>query len=299
MFDLRYHVASLAAVFLALIIGILVGVGISSGGFVKKSERKLLNDRISDLQRQLDAATQQASQLSEAQQAAQTFIQDSYPALMDSRLRGKRVALVFVGPIDGRLRTLVERTLADAGATAPLRIRALKVPIDLGTMDAVLASRPGLAAYAGATRAADIGQELGREFVAGGETPLWNVLSPQLVAERLGGEKDPADAVVVVRSAQPQQAATARFLAGFYTGLASSDIPAVGVETSTTVPSAMDAFARAHVSSVDDVDTPAGRLALAVLLAGGNAGHYGLKASAGSGVLPPLEPVPPPTTTGG
>ena len=32
MFDLRYHVASLAAVFLALIIGILVGVGISREG---------------------------------------------------------------------------------------------------------------------------------------------------------------------------------------------------------------------------------------------------------------------------
>ncbi|MGH3116966.1 MAG: copper transporter, partial [Gaiellales bacterium] len=28
MFDIRYHVASLAAVFIALVIGILVGVGL-------------------------------------------------------------------------------------------------------------------------------------------------------------------------------------------------------------------------------------------------------------------------------
>jgi hypothetical protein len=34
--DLRYHVASLSAVFLALIVGILVGVGISGRGFVDK-----------------------------------------------------------------------------------------------------------------------------------------------------------------------------------------------------------------------------------------------------------------------
>ena len=46
MFDLRYHVASLAAVFLALVIGILVGVGISSGGFVQKGERRILNAKI-------------------------------------------------------------------------------------------------------------------------------------------------------------------------------------------------------------------------------------------------------------
>ena len=56
MFDLRYHVASLAAVFLALIIGIVVGVGISSGGFVKKGERKLLTDQIADLRNRLSAA---------------------------------------------------------------------------------------------------------------------------------------------------------------------------------------------------------------------------------------------------
>ena len=56
MFDLRYHVASLTAVFIALIIGILVGVGISSGGFVKKSERRILNDQIEKVQRELDAA---------------------------------------------------------------------------------------------------------------------------------------------------------------------------------------------------------------------------------------------------
>ena len=36
MFDLRYHVASLAAVFVALIIGILVGVGISDRGLVDR-----------------------------------------------------------------------------------------------------------------------------------------------------------------------------------------------------------------------------------------------------------------------
>ena len=51
------------------------------------------------------------------------------------------------------------------------------------------------------------------------------------------------------------------------------------------------------MSSVDDVDTTVGRLALALLLAGGQPGHYGVKETATDGAVPPIEPVV--TTTGG
>jgi len=56
MFDLRYHVASLAAVFLALVIGILVGVGIADRGYVDKAQRGLLEQRIAKLRSDLSDA---------------------------------------------------------------------------------------------------------------------------------------------------------------------------------------------------------------------------------------------------
>ena len=56
MFDLRYHVASLTAVFVALVIGILVGVGLSGKGFVNDAERANLNGQIADLRQERDAA---------------------------------------------------------------------------------------------------------------------------------------------------------------------------------------------------------------------------------------------------
>ena len=44
---------------------------------------------------------------------------------------------------------------------------------------------------------------------------------------------------------------------------------------------------------MDSVDTQIGKLALALLLAGGAEGHYGLKTSADDGTLPaPIEPLP-------
>jgi Copper transport outer membrane protein, MctB len=298
MFDLRYHVASLAAVFLALVIGILVGVGISSGGFVSKGERSLLNRKIDELQRSLDAARLRTGDLSRTQRGATTYVEESYPLLMAGRLASRRVALVFVGPVDANVRDLVERTLVDAGAGATLRMRAIRVPVDLEALDTMLDGRPALARYSRPDAARELGRRLAQELVRGGRAPVWRLLSPQLVAERSGNEGLPAEAVVVARSVASQQGPTSRLLRGFYEGLASSGVPAVGVETSRASATAVDAFGKAGLSSVDFVDTEVGRLALALLLAGGRPGSYGLKQTATDGILPPIEAVAAPAVPG-
>ena len=288
MFDLRYHVASLVAVFLALIIGILVGVGISGKGFVSDSERSLLNERIADLKNRLDSATTRSNDLARAQRAAQTFVADVYPAVMDGRMLGSRVGLVFAGPTDGRVRSLVEQSLDDASGDAPVRTRALKLPIDLPSLRRALARRPALAALATERRLGDLGKRLGHDFATGGDSPAWKLLAPQLVEEQSGNDAPPLDAVVVSRSVPAQSGATARFLAGFYSGLASAGIPAVGAERLRAKDSAIDAFSRENLSTVDDLDTEAGRLALVLLLSGASPGSYGLKKSADDGVLPAI-----------
>jgi Copper transport outer membrane protein, MctB len=296
MFDLRYHVASLAAVFLALVIGILVGVGISSGGFVQKGERRILNDKIDELGRSLDTARARTGDLSRAQRAAATYVEESYPMLMADRLARRRVALVFVGPVDAEMRDLVERMLVDAGAGTTLRMRALRVPIDTDALGGLLDGRPVLARLGRPEAVRDLGRRLAHELVRGGRAPVWRLLSPQLVAERSGNEGLAADAVVVARSVPPQQGPTSRLLRGFYEGLAASGVPAVGVETSQAATTAVDAFDKASLSSVDFVDTEVGRFALALLLAGGRPGSYGLKQTATDGILPPIEAVVAPAT---
>lgn len=288
MFDLRYHVASLAAIFVALVIGILVGVGISSSNTISNSERKVLDEQKAELQARLDTEVQRANGLAAAQRAAQAFIAEGYPSVLRERLRGKRIAVVFIGSPDGRSRGLVQEALTDANAVAALRFRALKVPIDPVTLSRTLVRRPALAPFAGSPQLGKLGLALGQELVAGGDSPLWNALSSQLVVERSGGMQRPVDGVVLVRSAQPQGGPTARFLTGLYTGLGASAAPLVGVETSGTTPSATGVYRKLGISSVDDLETAAGRLALVALLAGAQPGHYGLDETADSAIIPPL-----------
>jgi hypothetical protein len=285
MFDLRYHVASLAAVFLALVIGILVGVGIS--GPVDSEKTKLLEGEVADLQQRLDRSASDSIATDREQQAARTFISETYPALVHNRLRGKQIAVVFVGSVVGGTRSTVSRALTDAGAVQ-LRLRALKVPIDVHQVEGALAAQPAAGGLVGKSHLESLGRALGEELVLGGDTPLWNSLTDPLVEQREGGGKAPADGVVLVRTVAPQRAATSRFLLGLYSGLASAGAPAVGVEQTDAADSATAVYRESGLSTVDDVDTPIGRLALVLLLAGASPGQYGVKDSAGDGALPPL-----------
>lgn len=298
MFDLRYHVASLAAVFLALTIGIVLGVGISDRAFPQGTEREVLENEIQNLRQQVDAYRQEQTADADTQRAADAIMRETYPVLVSGRLRSAQIAVVFVGPVDAKTSDDVQRALASAGAPPILRLRAIKVPVDRVSLENALRGRAALTSYAGASGLRALGEDLGRELIDGGRTPLWDGLARQLVEERSGGSESPADAVVVARSAEPQHGSTARFLAGLYAGLADGGVPAVGVEQSGSKPAEIGAFQRAGLSTVDAVDTPAGRAALVLLLAGAQPGDYGFKRSAHDGPLPAVASVLSPSARG-
>jgi hypothetical protein len=287
VFDFRYHVVSLAAVFLALLFGIVIGVGISGRGVLDEAERLRLTADIDRLGRDLEAAQARTAD----QQAAQQYLQETYDVVMRNRLAGRAIALVFVGDVQSGVRRQIVEGITDAGGR-PIAMRALAVPIDPDRLDAVLGRDEELEALAGEENLGQLGRRLGEELVAGGETPLWDVLSPLLVTE-VSGPSVAADGVVVARTAgdAAEEEATRRFLDGLYAGLAGT-VPAVAVETTGRRPSLIEGFRRTSLSSVDNVDHDVGRVALAVLLAGGPVGHYGVRD--GAVLIPPVEPVEPP-----
>ncbi len=306
MFGLRYHVASLAAVFVALAVGILLGVAVSgkvtdAGEDIELQNLKLENE---NLQKDLDEARAAAQAATEQDQGSEELFARSYPTLMDGRLEGKNIAVVFLGPADGGLRADVEGALADADGGAPARVVALDVPVDATELGAALESDELLTGYVGDEGDfSDLGRELGREIAEGDET-LWTVLQSQLVEEQSGSPSESIDAVVVVTTWTPPEdgdgdaanaaaeaAATSSLMEGIVSGLDSAGIPVVGVARTEDPPSILEAYRDQGISSVDDVDVSAGRLALALLLAGAGPGHYGFGDGATDGVIPPIEPL--------
>jgi hypothetical protein len=296
MFDFRYHVASLAAVFFALVIGILVGVALASHG-LGNTERKRLEEDLRRAESQADVLRTQVETVRSDAVADRAFVEGTYKSVMAGRLKGKKIAVLFIGSSESVRRSAIATALADAGAGSPLRIRFVKVPVDPDLLAKRLANKPLLANYAGPDQLKNLGHDLGQEFVAGTDTPLWSALQNILVEEKVGQEKPPADGVVIVRSVTPQTGPTALFLRGLYAGLADVGVPAVGVERTSEAVSAIKAFQRAGFATVDDIETPIGKLALVALLADPLlTGSYGTKKTA-QDPLPPIAPLP--ATAGG
>jgi len=302
MFTWRYHVASLAAVFLALAVGILLGVAVS--GKVSEATRTLNEDERNRLRDEAEQARERAELSDRRRASAEALIESAYPALMESRLEDGRFAILFLGPVQGDVRSAVERALVDAGSGRPGRLIALDTPVDVQELDEVLLGDEMLAAYAeDGDDFTELGEALGREFIERGESPLWGALSAQLVEERSGTSSLAVDGAVVIRSWTPtsedldeatETQATMTLVDGLVEGLKSGGFPVVGVETLAALgeESQIDLYRQQGISSVDNVDTLAGRIALALLLAGGPPGNYGLKDSATDGVTPPIEPLP-------
>jgi hypothetical protein len=138
----------------------------------------------------------------------------------------------------------------------------------------------------------DIAAALGTEFVTGGRAPLWTALAQTLVDEQKGPLQPLVDGVVVARTAKPQQGETMGFLASLYSALARTGVPAIGVQEAGAGLSAVQPFASNGLSTVDSIDTVPGKLALVVLLAGGERGDYGVEETAKDGIIPPLGDLP-------
>jgi Copper transport outer membrane protein, MctB len=291
MFDLRYHVTSLAAVFIALLIGILVGVALASHG-LGNSERKGLEDDVRRAQKNAADSQAQVEALKQKNRGDSSFVDDTYNALMTDRLKDKRVAVLYVGSVDHAIQGEIATAIKDAGGGTAARMYAVQVPIDAAAIEKRLGKSAALAKYAGSDHLRQLGQQLGRAFVTGGKMPIWSALHTMIVQEatpRFGASRRPVDAVIVVRTADPQTGDSAPFVQGLYQGLGSAGVPAVGVAQSKNDFTAKPVFQQAKLSTVDDLDLDAGKLALAIVLSTpASRADYGINAD---DLLPPVTPV--------
>ena len=293
MFDLRYHVASLAAVFVALVLGIFVGVGLSGRGFVSDAERENLQAQIDGLSIERDEALARIGDADLRGEAFDDFVRVAYPELVRDRLDGLSIALVFVGSVDQGLADTVRRSIADAGGRVSV-LRALRVPLQVEAVDGRLGAGAETRELAGAGNRERLGREVARELVAAGPNPVLELVAAELVEEQSGTAAAALDGVVVARPAPPQGGETQEFLSGLYAGFAAFPGSAVGVDTSDANAPAAPVFRQRGLGTVSGVDATSGQIALVFLLAGARPGSYGAGENAVDGTLPAPPPLPTP-----
>jgi hypothetical protein len=270
VFDFRYHALSLVAVFLALGIGILLGSTIGDN-LASQANKDLSSSLRGDLLKARADAREANSNVSQRDR----IIQAAFPRIVGNKLEGKRVAIIATGKLPQDLESDVRKTVGDAGGSidSVSTVTDNVKPSDLG---AVLGGR---FAKVGNDTAQDraLGRRLARSIVVGARS---TVDLKDRFSSQFSGDYAGADAVVFYRSAPDKRdGAHLAIEEGLAEGARRSKVPVVGVEQSTTDPSQVPWYADRGLSSVDDVDLPGGRVALALALAGAE-GSFGVKSTA-------------------
>jgi hypothetical protein len=271
----RYHAASLAAVFLALAIGILIGVGF--GDNVLTNTKK---DLEASLTGDLNAARSRSDQLAGQLARSNEFEQRIYPVLVRGQLRGRKVGVLALGGLPDDISQSIEDALAPPGAQL-VSVGVVSEPPDLASLSSVLDKTRLFDLQTNDDSIEALGKGVGRQFVFGGN--LLDKVGSRLFS-RASGDFGGLDSVIVVRQQpsdlDPQaKAENGRLESGLLDGIAATGVKPVGVESSETDPSSISFFSSHDLSTVDDVDFVSGQVAMVFALLGAE-GSFGVKESA-------------------
>ena len=269
--DLRYHVVSLISVFLALAVGVLLGVAMADNGVLDEQLRAQVSGIRADLEGQrarLDEKDERIAALEERAAGDDAMLAGISEAVILDRLEGTNVALVLGPYADEGTAEAIQDALALSGA-ALTSVTELEPPEP--TMGGTTATPQEqyaeeaariLAPYAATGDVASAGPEA-VVFLGGGNPP------PEVSGEALNALTD-------------SEAAMVRVWQG-------ANVRVVGAEASGDGRSQVPQYNDLGVPSVDNADRPAGRAALVLLAAGVAAdGAYGTKETASD----PFPPVP-------
>lgn len=298
MFDYRYHALSLAAVLLALAVGVVIGVAIGDSDLVSSAKSGIVHNLSSEVSSAQNGESQLRAQLA----GEEAFTNDLYPIAVHGLLAGRNIGLMFLGGSSNRVNSLVRSAVTQAGGDLATVV-AVREPLDLpgvaleaaGTHYAAIGA-VGASGPTGSTSVTEadtqlvepFGMLVGKQLVSGGQLVDQELLSR--VRNRLLSAFDGAlgrlQGLVVMR-AQPtgmttvQSQTSGAFNSGVIDGVTAAGVPAVGVETTATEPSQVPWYQSQGISSVDNLETTAGQAALIYALAGSH-GAYGTKSTANS-----------------
>lgn len=267
--DLRYHITSLVAVFLALGLGIVIGSSLLGDEKLFEQQRKLLNRLEGDLaglrqdKKKLEGEMQD---LGYRLKREQDFNQAVLPLLTQDKLLGKRVAIIQATSTTAtaEVSELVS-CLKHAGAEVLSTTSLLRYQGDEEKLAEILGTDDGsfeeLMDY--------LGQALALGFGKQRLKPL-----EDLGYLRLGGKYDlPVETVIIYegKSVAPDD------ISGIMVQALKEHLQVAAVENSTAPSSSLSGK---EILLVDNIDEASGRVALVYALASDGLGHFGIKEGA-------------------
>ncbi|KAF1086515.1 hypothetical protein SPSYN_00234 [Sporotomaculum syntrophicum] len=277
--DYKYHIASLVAVFLALGIGILIGSTLLGNDALIDYQKQVTNGLENQLQtlREANEIVQaRANTLETDANIHKEFEKQVLPVLTAGRLAGKTFAIVELNNF-GFPPELTE-VIKNAGGrvssiTSVNAIEDEKQVITTLQQELVWPVATGDELYK------RLGIEIANCLTTGENEAVTGYLVEKGLLKTNGEYGIPVDGLIIVGGSYSEEDRNMHAdisLIDYYKEL---NIPVVGVEETDVISSSMKEYQHKHISTVDNIDTIPGQMAM-VLALSGQPGHYGVKSTA-------------------
>lgn len=275
MFDFRYHIISLVAVFLALGIGTLFGIMVVEEGVVSEQEKAL----ISRIERDFDKLRRENSEADKSLKEAEDFQKAIIPLTVTDKLLNQNVALIVTTSLNEETKNSLVKVLTLSGAniastTVISADLGLKENDNIGKINTLL----GTSDLTGNNLKSQLLSEIGRQIATQENPDLMYQLRDLGVFKSEGAYDTPVQLVVVVGGSNKAKS-TDWVDVPLITTIKEYNVTIAGVETFSVKKSYMITYQELGISTVDNIDKSAGLVSLIYAL-GGVAGDYGEKPTA-------------------
>lgn len=285
MYNLRYHIASLVAVFLALSVGLVLGSIVVERGAVDRQREAL----VASLQKEFARINEDNKLLQAQADGDAEFMAEAVPQLVDGTLAGRTVlVLTNSGRTDG-LTSAQDAIRAAGGTPAVAMLQEKGLGLDRSEVSEA-ASRVLAPLSKSASLLDSVVASLAAEWASPAEDrPMTDALA-EAGALRLK-DLSPGTAargLVVLAAWEQTPDGAALALAKAMLG---DSVVVVGAEQIEAGTGVAQAFASEGLSAVNDLGSPRGEYSLARLLTGDVGGFYGTGTATDGPFAPTAEPI--------
>ena len=283
LINIKYLVITVISIFLALGIGILVGVQMDSEEIIVEQQEitlQKMEQKFSELNQTNEELKNQIQKLSDANQLSETYIKNIFPDYIKGKLAGMHVVVVETS--GDYVYTEMRQALKTAGADV------VSISFDNDKLfNMTEEDESELMAYFKLASKENIIPTIVKNVsdAAYGKANKENLafLIEKGILYVSGNLETPANYVVIAGGSSRDEGDN-RYEAidiPLIRELKKYSLPVIGVETTDAKISYIEMYKKQNISTVDNVDTIIGQTSL-ILVMTGKEGHYGVKNSANS-----------------
>lgn len=286
--DFRYHVVTLVAVFMALGIGIIIGSALLGNDAIVQQQREMtdrLEIQLQEIRMENRSVQARINELEVDGTIQKQFEKQILPVLVSDKLSGYNIAIIETNNYG--LRDDLLSTLELAGGQVS-SITTILNGLYLGTHREELVANLGLDDNGDEEIVKQLSLTLAEGILTGERQAMFNTLSQAEMIKSVGEYGISLNAVIIIGGSSDKTINKIDMVDNtIISYFLSKNISVYGIEDSNVVHSYMRDYQKFNISTVDNIDTAAGQLALIYAMSG-KPGHYGVKPTA-QRLLPSLD----------